>query len=235
MAVYWLDSEDEDIWFPNPKEAEESGLIAVCGDLSLERLILAYTNGFFPWYSYKLEEHVHWFCPQQRFVIFPEEIHISHSMRQLLKKRNYEVTFNKDFEGVMRNCGKVDARNEDEGAWLGEHIIEAYKRLHALGFAYSVEVWEKKTDENGEESRAMVGGLYGVSFNNVFVGESMFSLVPNGSKIALIYLASALKGKENCFIDCQIRTDHLESMGGRYISYDEYMQILEKDLKGVFY
>ena len=235
MAVYWLDSEDEDIWFPNPKEAEESGLIAVGGDLSLERLILAYTNGFFPWYSYKLEEHVHWFCPQQRFVIFPEEIHISHSMRQLLKKRNYEVTFNKDFEGVMRNCGKVDARNEDEGAWLGEHIIEAYKRLHALGFAYSVEVWEKKTDENGEETRAMVGGLYGVSFNNVFVGESMFSLVPNGSKIALIYLASALKGKENCFIDCQIRTDHLESMGGRYISYDEYMQILEKDLKGVFY
>ena len=235
MAVYWLDSEDEDIWFPNPKEAEESGLIAVGGDLSLERLILAYTNGFFPWYSYKLEEHVHWFCPQQRFVIFPEEIHISHSMRQLLKKRNYDVTFNEDFEGVMRNCGKVDARNEDEGAWLGEHIIEAYKRLHALGFAYSVEVWEKKTDENGEESRAMVGGLYGVSFNNVFVGESMFSLVPNGSKIALIYLATALKGKENCFIDCQIRTDHLESMGGRYISYDEYMQILEKDLKGVFY
>ena len=235
MAVYWLDSEDEDIWFPNPKEAEESGLIAVGGDLSLERLILAYTNGFFPWYSYKLEEHVHWFCPQQRFVIFPEEIHISHSMRQLLKKRNYDVTFNEDFEGVMRNCGKVDARNEDEGAWLGEHIIEAYKRLHALGFAYSVEVWEKKTDENGEGSRAMVGGLYGVSFNNVFVGESMFSLVPNGSKIALIYLASALKGKENCFIDCQIRTDHLESMGGRYISYDEYMQILEKDLKGVFY
>lgn len=234
MAVYWLGDDNDDIWFPDPRDAEDSGLIAVGGDLSLERLILAYTNGFFPWYSYKLEEDIHWFCPQQRFVIFPEEIHISHSMRQVLRKRNYEVTFNKDFEGVMRNCGKVDNRCDDEGAWLGEHIIEAYMQLYRLGFAYSVEVWEKKSDDNGEEVRTMVGGLYGVSFNNVFVGESMFSMVPNGSKIALIYLATALKEKENCFIDCQIRTDHLESMGGRYIPYDEYMEILKKDIKSVF-
>ena len=234
MAVYWLGDDKDDIWFPNPAEAEESGLIAVGGDLSLERLILAYSNGFFPWYSYKLEEHPHWFCPQKRFVIFPEEIHISHSMRQILKKRKYEVTFNTDFEGVMRSCGKVDDRWDDEGAWLGEHIIEAYLRLYHLGFAYSVEVWENKSDDNGEETRELVGGLYGVSFNNVFIGESMFSRVPNGSKIALIYLATALKGKENCFIDCQIETPHLKSMGGRYITYQEYMTILNKDLTGIF-
>lgn len=235
MAIYWLGDDNNDIWFPNPKEAEESGLIAVGGDLSVERLILAYTNGFFPWYSYKLDEEPHWYCPQQRFVIFPDEIHISHSMRQVLRKKNYEVTFNKDFEGVMRNCGSVDGRWDDEGAWLGEHIIDAYMRLYRLGFAYSVEVWEKCCDENGDETRSMVGGLYGVSFNNVFIGESMFSRIPNGSKIALIYLATALKGKENCLIDCQIKTEHLKSMGGRYIPYDEYMKILNKDLEGVFY
>lgn len=235
MAIYWLGDDNNDIWFPNPKEAEESGLIAVGGDLSVERLILAYTNGFFPWYSYKLDEEPHWYCPQQRFVIFPDEIHISHSMRQVLRKKNYEVTFNKDFEGVMRNCGSVDGRWDDEGAWLGEHIIDAYMRLYRLGFAYSVEVWEKCCDENGEETRSMVGGLYGVSFNNVFIGESMFSRIPNGSKIALIYLATALEGKENCLIDCQIKTEHLKSMGGRYIPYDEYMKILNKDLEGVFY
>ena len=231
MAVYWLDDEDGEIWFPDPREAEESGLIAVGGDLSLERLILAYSNGFFPWYSYKQEEYAHWFFPQKRFVIFPNEIHISHSMKQVLRKRNFEVTFNTDFEGVMRNCGNVDGRCDDEYAWLGEHIIEAYMQLYRMGLAYSVEVWQNLPDENGEEKRTMVGGLYGVSFNNSFIGESMFSRVPNGSKIALIYLAAALRGKENCFIDCQIETAHLKSMGGRYIPYDEYMEILRKDLK----
>lgn len=234
MAVYWLGDDDSDIWFPDPKEAEESGLIAIGGDLSVERLILAYTNGFFPWYSYKQDESPNWFCPQQRFVIFPDEIHISHSMKQVLKKGNFEVTFNKDFEGVMRSCGKVDDRWDDENAWLGEHIIEAYMRLYRLGFAYSVEVWQNIANDEGEYIRTLVGGLYGVSFNNVFVGESMFSKVPNGSKIALIYLAAALKGRENCFIDCQIETPHLKSMGGRYISYEEYMKILNKDLEAIF-
>ncbi len=234
MAVYWLGDDDSDIWFPDPKEAEESGLIAIGGDLSVERLILAYTNGFFPWYSYKQDESPNWFCPQQRFVIFPDEIHISHSMKQVLKKGNFEVTFNKDFEGVMRSCGKVDNRWDDENAWLGEHIIEAYMRLYRLGFAYSVEVWQNIANDEGEIVRTLVGGLYGVSFNNVFVGESMFSKVPNGSKIALIYLATALKGRENCFIDCQIETPHLKSMGGRYISYEEYMKILNKDLEAIF-
>lgn len=214
MSVWQL---DEDLWFPDPYTGEDSGLVAVGGDLSVERLLLAYDNGFFPWYSFNLDHEPHWYCPLQRYVIFPDEIHVSHSMRQLLKQRKYEVTVNRNFDGVIRGCQTAQGRNKDLCAWLGPDIIEAYTRLHRLGYAASVEVWEQQR---------LVGGLYGVTLRNAFFGESMFSLVPSASKLALIYLAKAMARVGGCFIDCQFETPHFKSMGGRYISYQKYMEIL---------
>ena len=139
MAVWQLDNE---MWFPNPRWGEDDGLVAIGGDLSVERLLLAYSNGFFPWYAYQMEREPHWYCPLDRYVIFPGEIHVSHSMRQLLRQQKYEVTVNQDFEGVINGCSKAQGRNEENGAWLGPDIIEAFTRLHRLSYAASVEVWE---------------------------------------------------------------------------------------------
>ena len=182
---------DDELWFPDPRWGEDDGLVAIGGDLSVERLLLAYSNGFFPWYAFQMESEPHWYCPLDRYVIFPHEIHISHSMRQLLRQQNsqslaegksrYEVTFNQDFQGVIQGCSKAQGRNEESGAWLGPDIIEAYTRLHHRGFAFSVEVWEPTDNAAG---RRLVGGLYGVALRNAFFGESMFSLVPNASKLA---------------------------------------------------
>lgn len=193
--------------------------MAVGGDLSVDRLLLAYSHGFFPWYSFRDERGPLWFCPLQRFVIFPKEIHVSHSMQQLLKKRQLVATLNLDFDGVIRGCATAQNRIEEEGAWLGPQIIEAYTELHRQSFAASVEVWENER---------LVGGLYGVNLGRVFFGESMFSLVPSASKVALIYLARTLERLGGTMIDCQFETPHLKSMGGRYISYEEYMEIIKK-------
>ncbi len=214
---------------------EDDGLIAVGGDLSIDRLLLAYSNGFFPWYSFRDSKEPMWYCPQQRFVIFPDEIHISHSMRQLLRQDKYEVTSNEDFEGVIRGCSTAQQRDEDNCAWLGPNIIEAYTRLYRLGHAASIEVWERPAASEHREGtaskegqgRRLVGGLYGVTLRKAFFGESMFSLVPNASKLALIYLAKAMERIGGHFIDCQFETPLFKSMGGRHISYDEYMKILE--------
>jgi len=216
--VFKLD--DDELWFPAPQYGEEDGFIAIGGDLSFDRLLLAYTNGFFPWYDFRKSPEICWYCPVNRFVIFPPEVHISHSMRTLINKKKYEVTVNKDFEGVIRNCSRL--RYDEEGAWLGEDMIEAYINLHKEKFAASVEVW----NENGE----LCGGLYGVTINRCFIGESMFSIEPNTSKLALIFLAMKMRRMEgSSFIDCQLETPHLKSMGGRYISYETYIRIL-KDL-----
>jgi leucyl/phenylalanyl-tRNA--protein transferase len=215
--VYQLDDE---LWFPDPHYGDDDGCIAVGGDLSVDRLLLAYSNGIFPWYPYYYEEAV-WYCPMQRFVIFPEEIHVSHSMRTLMNKDRYRMSINEDFEGVINNCSEL--RIEENGAWLGPAMIEAYTELHRQGFAASVEVWEKPGE--GTEER-LVGGLYGVTIGRAFFGESMFSLVPSASKLALIHLAQTMKKTGGRIIDCQFHTPHLESMGGRYISYEEYMQII---------
>ena len=214
MAVYQL---DHNLWFPDPHLGEEDGLVAVGGDLSIDRLLLAYSNGFFPWFSFRDQEEPLWFCPLQRFVIFPSEIHVSHSMKQLLKKNPYQITINKDFEGVMRGCATAQNRNELEGAWLGPNIIKAYTELYRQGFAASVEVWE---------GSQLVGGLYGVTLGRCFFGESMFSLVPCASKLALIYLARMLESHGGLLIDCQFETPHLCTMGGRHIPYEEYMKII---------
>ena len=226
MAVFQL---DEELWFPNPhwqeedgEEEEPYGLIAVGGDLSVNRLLLAYSSGIFPWYAFEYGSEPHWYCPLDRFVIFPKEIHISHSMKQLMHQHKYEVTINEDFEGVIRGCATVDGRLTEDGAWLGPDIIQAYTQLHRLNYAASVEVWEP----NDQTTKRLVGGLYGVILRNAFFGESMFSLVPNASKLALIHLAKALESRGGLFIDCQFETPHLKSMGGRHISYDRYMEIL---------
>ena len=214
MAVFQLDN---DLWFPDPHQGEDDGLIAVGGDLSIDRLLLAYSNGFFPWFSFQHQKEPLWYCPLQRFVIFPNEIHVSHSMKQLINKHQYEITINKDFEGVIRGCATAQNRNEEEGAWLGPDIIKAYTDLHRQGFAVSVEVWD------GER---LVGGLYGVNIGSSYFGESMFSLVPNASKLALIHLARTLERLGGRLIDCQFETPHLLSMGGRYIPYEEYISII---------
>lgn len=213
MAVFQL---DDKLWFPDPHLGEDDGLVAVGGDLSIDRLLLAYSNGFFPWYSFRDENRL-WFCPLQRFVIFPKEIHISHSMQQLIHQNRYQLTINKDFDGVISGCSTAQNRDEEEGAWLGPDIIKAYTELHRQGFAASVEVWDRQR---------LVGGLYGVNLGRAFFGESMFSLVPNASKLALIHLARTLDARGGTIIDCQFETPHLRSMGGRHISYEEYIRII---------
>ena len=217
MAVFQL---DDKLWFPDPHFGEDDGLVAVGGDLSVDRLLLAYSNGFFPWFSFRNREEPLWYCPLQRFVIFPREIHVSHSMRQIFRQNRYHVTINRDFDGVIRGCATAQNRNEEEGAWLGPKIIEAYTELHRQGFAASVEVWD--------QDDRLVGGLYGVNLGRAFFGESMFSLVPNASKIALIYLARYFGQLGGVMIDCQLETPHLRSMGGRYIPYEEYCALIRK-------
>lgn len=217
---------DDELWFPNPRLGEADGLVAIGGDLSVERLLLAYANGFFPWYAFATDRQPHWYCPLDRYVIFPDQIHISHSMRQLLKQHKYEVTTNQDFQGVILGCSKAQGRDEERGAWLGPDIIAAYTRLHRLGYAASVEVWQPTANADG---RRLVGGLYGVTLKHAFFGESMFSLVANASKLALIYLAKAMEQAGGHFIDCQFETPLFVSMGGRHISYDEYMSLLNQN------
>lgn len=202
--------------FPDPHYGEPDGLLAVGGDLSIDRLLLAYSNGIFPWYAFR-DGVIQWWCPMERFVIFPDEIHISHSMRTLIRKGKYGLSINQAFPDVIHACG--EQRMHMEGAWLGEEMMEAYTRLYEQHFAASVEVWE------GEQ---LVGGLYGVALGKCFFGESMFSRVPNASKLALIYLSQVFNRNGGVLIDCQFETPHLKSMGGRYISYEEYMEYVRK-------
>lgn len=208
----------KELVFPDPRQGDPDGLFAVGGDLSTDRLLLAYSNGIFPWYAFRWYDEIHWYCPMSRFVIFPSEIHVSHSMRTLLRKQRYDVTFNTDFEGVIAQCAKL--RDAEDGAWLGDDMVRAYTELHRQGFAASVEV---------RDGQRLVGGLYGVAIGRCFFGESMFSLVPSASKIALVALAEYMEQNGGALIDCQFETPHLRSMGGRHITYDEYMAILRAD------
>lgn len=208
---------DDTITFPDPHYGDPDGLLAVGGDLSVDRLLLAYSNGIFPWYSFRECEQPIWYCPMQRFVIFPEEIHVSHSMHTLINQERYRLTINNDFDGVISHCSQLHFN--EQGAWLGSDMVEAYKELHRQHFAASVEVWDEER---------LVGGLYGVNIGKAFFGESMFSLVKNASKLALIYLSLVLANAGGTLIDCQFETPHLRSMGGRFISYDEYMKLLKQ-------
>ena len=211
MPVFQLSKEE--IAFPNPTLARDDGLLAVGGDLSVERLLLAYTHGIFPWYN--PGEEILWWCPKERFVIFPKEIHVSHSMRKYMKKHELNVVLNRDFEDTMHRC-RIK-REFEEGTWISDEMEEAYHRLHQKGFAVSVEIF---VDD------VLAGGFYGVSIGKCFFGESMFSEKENGSKTALIAFAQLLEKNGFLFIDCQFHTEHLESMGGRYISWEEYDRML---------
>lgn len=213
MGVYLLNIDE--ISFPNPKLAEDDGLLAVGGDLSVERLLLAYAHGIFPWYN--PDEEILWWCPKERFVIFPNEIHVSKSMKKYFRKHLVSLTINRDFRDTMRRCR---AKREDkEGTWISDEIEEAYQALYDRGFALSIEAFE-----DGE----LAGGFYGVAIGRCFFGESMFSEKANGSKTALIAFCEYIKNRGILFIDCQFRTDHLATMGGRYISWEEYDDMLEK-------
>lgn len=210
--MYYLDKNN--IEFPDPHNADDDGFLAIGGKVTPEWLLAGYELGIFQWYAFDDKDEPHWWCPPERFVIFPNELHISHSLRQLLRSGKYRVTFDQDFERVMRGCGTVNNRNLERGRWLGEHLIESYVELHRRGIAHSVEVW--KEDE-------FAGGLYGLQVGRVFCGESMCSFAPNASKVALAYLADLLKERGDWLIDCQLRTEHLQSLGGRFLPYDEFM------------
>lgn len=201
--------------FPDPKYGQPDGFYAVGGDLSAERLIKAYPMGIFPYFAFR-QEPIIWWAPQRRYVIFPDEIHISHSMKQLIKKNSLTCTINEDFEGVILGCAHAEGRIDEEFAWLGPELMETWKELNRRGYAKSVEVWN--------EDDYLVGGLYGFVVGGCFIGDSMFSLVPNASKLALIHLAKHMEAEGGKFIDCQLKTAHLASMGARYISYEDYLK-----------
>ena len=215
MAVYKLD--DKEIYFPNPVLADDDGLLAIGGDLSVERLVLAYSNGIFPWYNEG--EPILWWAPKERFIIKPGEVHVSHSMRKFFKKHETHILINRDFADTMHRC-RVK-REFNEGTWITDDMEKAYKNLFDNKLAISIDAYI-----DGE----LAGGLYGVSLGKCFFGESMYSEMDNGSKIALYALSKILAANNYVMIDCQFHTDHLESMGGVKIPWEEYYQYLQEGL-----
>lgn len=203
--------------FPDPRYGQKDGFYAVGGDLSPERLAKAYPLGIFPYFAFR-QEPIIWWAPQERFVIFPDEIKVSHSMKPLIKRKTYTCTINEDFYGVIHGCALSDGRIEEDCAWLGPDLLQTWLKLNEMGLAKSVEVWDEEDN--------LVGGLYGFVSGGCFFGDSMFSLKPNASKLALIHLARHMEAQGGGFIDCQLPTDHLKSMGGRHISYEKYLDIV---------
>ncbi|MBS1775313.1 MAG: leucyl/phenylalanyl-tRNA--protein transferase [Bacteroidetes bacterium] len=214
MSLHILDHQ---LWFPEPSEALPDGLLAVGGDLSVERLMLAYQSGIFPWFNE--DEPPLWWCPNPRFVLFPEELHISKSMKQLLKCPPFTFRVNYAFSKVIQQCALIK-RKEQNGTWIIPEILHAYQQLHGLGIAHSAECWQNEE---------LVGGLYGIRLGKVFFGESMFSLQSNASKFAFIKYVQQLKNEGIKMIDCQVHTPHLESLGARMISRDAFLQKLKAE------
>jgi leucyl/phenylalanyl-tRNA--protein transferase len=212
MPLFALDNE---LIFPPVHLAESDGLLAIGGDLSPERLLLAYRSGIFPWYE---GEHILWWCPDPRFVLFPEELKISKSIKSLLNNNVFELTINKAFDQVIHHC-KETKRPGQEGTWITDEVEKAYSKMHMLGYAHSAEAWK-----DGE----LIGGLYGIRLGNVFFGESMFSKVSNASRFAFIKYVQQLKEEGIKLIDCQIYTDYLESLGAKMIVRQEFITQLNK-------
>ena len=210
MSLFVLDST---IYFPPVHLSEPDGLLALGGDLSIDRLLLAYRNGIFPWYE---GDTILWWSPDPRFILFPAELKISKSIKPLLNKNKFEFTINKDFAGVIHHCKKT-LRPGQEGTWITNEVEKAYCRLHELGYAHSAEVWE-----NGE----LAGGLYGIKLGKVFFGESMFSKTSNASRFAFIKYVQQLKQEGIELIDCQIYTEYLESMGAKMMERKEFIHQL---------
>ena len=217
MSLFILNNE---LLFPPVQYAEPDGLLAVGGDLSTERLLLAYRQGIFPWYE---GQHILWWCPDPRFVLFPDELRESKSMKQLLKRNAFEFRVDTNFTGVISNC-KTIARRGQESTWITDEVRAAYTRLHAAGYAHSAETYLE-----GE----LVGGLYGIRLGKVFFGESMFSTVSNASKYAFIRYVHQLREEGVALIDCQVYTEHLESLGARMISREDFIACLDRLIPGL--
>ncbi|WP_452229221.1 MULTISPECIES: leucyl/phenylalanyl-tRNA--protein transferase [unclassified Lacinutrix] len=201
------------IEFPNVQEADEEGLLAIGGDLSVERLLLAYKSGIFPWFNEG--DPVLWWSPDPRFVLFPEKLKVSKSMKQVLRKSDFTVTINQDFLSVIKACS-IAKREGQSGTWITDSMVQAYLKLHELGYAKSVEVWQNEE---------LVGGLYGLDLNNgIFCGESMFAKVSNASKVAFI---SFIQNTNYKLIDCQVYTNHLQSLGAEDISREDFLFFLK--------
>ncbi len=209
MNIRYLSSKIE---FPPVTDATSDGLLAIGGDLSSERLIHAYTHGIFPWFD--SEDPLLWWSPDPRFVLYPKDLKVSKSMKQILNKNTFKVTVNKAFKGVIENCSKIK-RNHQQGTWITSEMQNAYLKLHQLGYAKSIEVWQNKI---------LVGGLYGIDLGNgVFCGESMFAKVSNASKVGFI---TFVKKSNYKLIDCQLHTPHLESLGAKSISRRDFLRYL---------
>ncbi|WP_417327750.1 leucyl/phenylalanyl-tRNA--protein transferase [Halarcobacter sp.] len=212
--IYLLDEDNFD--FPT-LEMMNNDLVAVGGDFHPQRLLNAYENGLFPWFMDEYN-HIHWFSPQQRMVLYPDEMKVSKSLRKTIKNKGFVVKTNENFEKVMKNCASIKRKHEDD-TWINEHFIQAYVNLHKLGYAYSIETY--LDDE-------LVGGLYGVLIDDIFCGESMFAKVSDASKVAFYHLCKQAKENGINLIDCQVHNEHLESLGAKEIPREEYFKILKK-------
>jgi leucyl/phenylalanyl-tRNA---protein transferase len=210
--MYFLTKE---LYFPPVEETSYEGILAIGGDLSVQRLLLAYQNGIFPWFN--ADEPILWWSPSERMVVNPNDYKVSKSLRNIINRNTFKVTVNQNFEDVIANCQKAERKGQ-EGTWITDDIIQSYTQLHKLGKAMSFEVWQ-----NNE----LVGGLYGVDLGHVFCGESMFSKVPNASKVAFVKLIEYLKENNYKLLDCQVHNDHLEKLGAFEISRDAFMLILK--------
>lgn len=210
---------NDKIEFPPVHLADEEGLLAFGGDLSAERLLLAYRSGIFPWYNE--EEPIIWWCPDPRFVLFPQQLKVSKSMGSVLRNGKFRFTINRAFKQVIQNC-KTIIREEQDGTWINPAIEKAYTTLHEIGYAHSAEAWM-----NGE----LVGGLYGIRMGNIFFGESMFSKASNASKFAFIKYVQQLQKEGVVLIDCQVYTEHLESLGAGMIERKDFIELLNNNIK----
>ncbi len=211
--MYYL---TEDLYFPPVEKANKIGILAIGGDLSTDRLLLAYKSGIFPWFNE--DEPIVWWSPKKRMVLFLDELVVSKSMRSILNRNLFKVTFNQNFRFVISNCSLIQ-REGQPGTWITDDMIEAYCKLHQLGIAKSVEVWQNEE---------IVGGLYGIDLGHLFCGESMFSKVSNASKVAFIALVNNLKKDKYKLLDCQVYNKHLESLGCREIERIDFMAILKE-------
>lgn len=211
--MFWL--EKEELSFPHPSLANPDGILAVGGDLKPERLILAYNWGIFPWYNEG--ESIVWWHPNPRFVLFPDRLKVSKSMRSILNQKKFSFTFDQAFSSVISSCQKINRKGQEGGTWITADMQAAYIHLHELGYAHSVEVWQEEK---------LVGGLYGIALGRMFFGESMFAKVDNASKAGFITLVNILKEKGYTLIDCQQETDHLKSLGAQNISRNRFLRHL---------
>ena len=215
MPIYQLPKQ---LVFPNPNLADESGILAIGGDLSPKRLLLAYQNGIFPWFNE--QDPILWWSPDPRMVLFPSQLVIAKSMRSIFNQKKFRISVNENFRSVMQNCGQMPRQGQN-GTWISPQMLDAYQNLHELGFAHSVEAWQ-----NNE----LVGGLYGIILGKCFFGESMFSNVTNASKAAFITLIKNLEAQGFELIDCQVYTQHLESLGEKLINRSLFLDLLKKNM-----